>query len=312
MSLCWVKDRVKTLNPFSTLFSALLISALSVLVFVSCDNASEGGGPLGPGNVSSTSALITVTPSTSTLAKNGVLTFAASGGSGTFTWSVDSPTLASIIAETGVFTAGSTAGVAEVTATDSNGATGIAKVTISNKTLTVVPGTAILGKSTDAAASNLDFEVTGATAPEFWSVGNTTIGSIIIATGVFTAGRNVGTTTVTVLDADGDTATATIEVRANTITVTPQSSIFNGATTATAFNAVGGTGTYNWTLTGATGDYTTPTITYPGGVTIPVAGVTIDLAQPTNAQGNQTLTLTATDGNGDSGSATITLTAATT
>tara|TARA_B100000686_G_C16793348_1_gene980356 strand:- start:2500 stop:3390 length:891 start_codon:yes stop_codon:yes gene_type:complete len=272
----------------------------TVLLFVclaSCDNGSDGG-PLGPANVSN--SLIDVTPSTASVAKGETINFTASGGTGTFTWTVSSQ-LASINSTTGEFTAGATAGSISITATDENGSSGMATVTISNKTLTVVPSVAQVGKT-----NIQQFAVTGATEPVFWSSSETTVGNIDVNTGIFTAGVNLGTISVTVLDADGDTGTASVTVIANTITVTPVSSSFNVAGTQ-LFTGAGGTGTYNWTVSGQTGSYAGATLTAQ---TAPVATTTLTFSQPTLANGDQTLTVSATDGNGDIGTATVTLTAA--
>ena len=61
-------------------------------------------------------------------------------------------------------------------------------------------------------AGGLTFTTLGGTTPVSWSISNTTIGSVVTDTGVFTATAFAGTATITVVDAVGDTATATIEV----------------------------------------------------------------------------------------------------
>ena len=61
-------------------------------------------------------------------------------------------------------------------------------------------------------AGGLTFTTLGGTTPVSWSISNTTVGSVVTDTGVFTATAFAGTATITVVDAVGDTATATIEV----------------------------------------------------------------------------------------------------
>ena len=61
-------------------------------------------------------------------------------------------------------------------------------------------------------AGGLTFTTLGGTAPVSWSISNTTVGSVVTDTGVFTATAFAGTATITVVDAVGDTATAAIEV----------------------------------------------------------------------------------------------------
>ena len=61
-------------------------------------------------------------------------------------------------------------------------------------------------------AGDVTFTTLGGTTPVSWSISNTTIGSVVTDTGVFTATAFAGTATITVVDAVGDTATAAIEV----------------------------------------------------------------------------------------------------
>lgn len=297
--------------PLEIRWQTWLLPVLSILFLAGCDNSSSSGGPLGPSGTVTSAALIKVTPATVTLAKGDQLTFTAAGGTNTFTWSVNNPIIASVNSTTGAFTAGSTVGTVTVTATDANGATGTATVTISLKTLTIVPATSKVGKG-----GAQTFLVTGATVPVFWSVNNTTLGSIDVGTGVFTAGITAGVAIITVLDADGDTATATVEIIANVIIVTPASISFSSVPlTSPTFLAAGGTNTFTFLLTGATNSFSGAAIST---TVLPTdTTVTIDItAMPTGdtigpplvtGEGNQTLTVTATDSNGDFGTAQITL-----
>ncbi|MFQ5672642.1 MAG: Ig-like domain-containing protein [Nitrospinales bacterium] len=290
-----------------------LLLLLGAVLLAGCDNSSSGGGPLGPSNTATSAALIQVTPSSATVIKGDVITFTAAGGTGTFTWSVSDPTLASIVSTTGVFTAASKTGTVTVTAIDSNGARGTATISIATKTLIIVPANSKVGKGATQA-----FAVNGATAPVFWSTDNTTIGSIDVNTGLFTAGITAGTVNVTVLDADGDTASASVEVIPNVITVTPASVSFSAVPVPDpVFTAAGGSGSFTFLLSGATNSFAGAAIgTAAGNVTATTALVDVT-AMPTGntlvatvctaGQGTQTLTITATDSNGDSGTAQLTL-----
>lgn len=306
----------KTILPETRRQAGFWLS-LIVILFNACDNSSSDGGPLGPSNTATSAALVQVTPATATVVKGDTITFAATGGAGTFTWSVSDPTLASIISTTGVFTAGSNTGSVTVTATDSNGATGTSTITIANKTITIIPGSSKVGKGT-----NLTFIANGATAPVFWSIDNTSVGSIDVNTGIFTAGITAGTATITVLDADGDTATASVEVIANNITVTPASVSFSAVPAVDpVFTATGGSGTFTFLLSGATNSFAGAVVSAVAANVTPTTVVIDITAMPTGntlvgttctaaTEGSQTLTVTATDSNGDAGTAQLSLIAA--
>jgi large repetitive protein len=283
---------------------------LAIIGLTSCQSETDGG-PLGPSSVTSSSSLVTVTPAALTIVKNGTLTFTATGGSGTFTWSVDNTSLASIGLNDGAFVAGTTNGSVTVTATDQNGATGTATITIADKTLTILPSTAQVGK-----LGTQVFTVTNGTAPVFFSIDNSTIGTMPSNDGAaantqstFTAGVSLGTATITAVDSDGDTVTASVTVVSNQVTLAPASVTFTAVADAQQFTAtspVDGV-TFSFALSGQTNGYLTTSTTISasssanGTATITVATL------PTNAIGNQTLTVTATDSNGDTGIAQITI-----
>lgn len=279
-----------------------LLFPFFLLIAIACDNGVDGD-PIGPSNVGGSSQ-VTVTPTSITVTKGQQLTFTANGGTPPFSWGVSNTSFASIITDTGVFTAGTTPSSVSVIATDTNGSKGEAQVTITNKSLTVFPGTAQVGK-----LLTQQFTATGQTDPVFWSVSNTSFGSIDVNTGLFTAGVNEGAVTITALDADGDTATASVTVIANTIIVTPVSSgPFTAAVVQPLLATTNGVAaTYTWTLSGETNDYSGGTLTVSA---IPTVGTSLTVTQPTSDEGDQTLTVTATDGNGDTGTATVNLTAA--
>ena len=63
----------------------------------------------------------------------------------------------------------------------------------------ILPKTSIV-----ATGENITLIPYGGTAPISWTSADTTIGTIVVNTGVFTAGANQGTTTVNALDAVGN------------------------------------------------------------------------------------------------------------
>jgi hypothetical protein len=288
--------------------SALL---LSVSGLTACQSETDGG-PLGPTNLTTSSANITVSPATLSLVKAGAQTFSATGGSGTFTWSVDNQSLGSITTNNnqGDFVAGNTNGTITVTATDFNGSTGTATVTITNKSLTLTPSAVSVGKQ-----GTQDFTLQGgATNPVFFSLSNTTIGSFAATTtnvATFTAGITEGTATVTATDADGDSVVGTVTIVSNTVTLTPAAVTSSTALAGTIFTAggsVGDTPSFTFALSGQSNSYAGATLT-PSTTDTTLA--TLVTTVPTLAEGNQTLTITATDANGDTATSQITLIAAT-
>lgn len=289
---------------FDSIFGRRWVQMLAiffVLLFAAaCENSSDSGDPLGPSNVDAGSSLITVTPSTVTLAKGDTITFAADGGTDTFTWSLNDTTLGSIGSDSGVFVASTKTGTVTITATDARGSTATATVTIGNKSVSVFPSTSKVVKG-----GTQTFTAQGATDPVFWSISSSSIGSIDVDTGVFTAGVTEGSATITVLDSDGDTVTATVEVIANTITLTPAAATLSAVGTQ-VYVGSGGTGTYVFSIKNddSTSLFTTPTITTTTtSVTVTIAALPTILVNKTD----QTFTITAIDGNGDSGTAKLTL-----
>ena len=166
----------------------------------------------------------------------------------------------------------------------------------------ILPSTSIV-----TTGATLTFTPFGGTTPYSWTSSNTSIGTIIVNTGVFTAGTTLGTTTVTAVDAVGNVATASVTIPGlaltfdpisvvqvavdtdNVITVTANSS--GAGFTATVVNNNTGS-TYILKPTFSTTTGTTFTITSPATL-------------PTLAEGNQTFTITVTD-TGNSNTATFT------
>ena len=147
----------------------------------------------------------------------------------------------------------------------------------------------------------------GGTAPISWTSADTTIGTIVVNTGVFTAGTTQGTTTVNALDAVGNLATASITIPGLALTFAP-----NGTTQIAAAAEDIITVTANGSGAGFTATVTNdnagsafllvPTFSATTGETFTI---TAPETLPTLAEGNQTFTVTVTDtGNTNTGTLT--------
>ena len=135
----------------------------------------------------------------------------------------------------------------------------------------------------------LTFTTTGGTAPISFSISTTTIGTIVSATGVFTAANTAGSATVTALDALGNSVTATITVLANTtIGINPSAGVVAVTGTLT-FTAPAGTAPLFFT-------------TSPGTFGTIVIGTGVFTA---TAAGTETITVV--DSVGNTGTTTVTV-----
>ena len=95
------------------------------------------------------------------------------------------------------------------------------------------------------------FTATGGTGPYTWSVGDTSLGSIGVSTGVFTAGTTTGTVKVSTTDTAGAFGSGAVTIVSSTITVTPAVVTIPNLPIPTvaspvtvAFSASGGTSPY--------------------------------------------------------------------
>lgn len=129
---------------------------------IACTAALEDGNPLGPSNTR-----VTVVPSSIKVNKSDTFTFTAFGGSTPYSWSLSTTSIGSIVANTGVFTAGTIAGTATVTGQDAVGDTGTATVEVLAAFLTITPGAAVAD-----TAGSVTFSVTGGTASYVFTIAN--------------------------------------------------------------------------------------------------------------------------------------------
>ncbi len=216
------------------------------------------GGRLNAANALSGLVRVVVTPADVTLAAGTTQQFTATGGTAPYTWQVADPAVASIDA-TGLLTA-LAAGSTTVTATDANGVTGTAQVTVT--TVTVSPDTATI-----RVGDTLQFTATGGTAPYVWTVSDPSLASIDVSTGLLTA-IALGTVQVTVTDANGFSDT-TGDIVISDIAISPDSAIL-GVGDTQQFTVTGGTAPYTW----STGNTAVATIDANGLLTAVGAGVT--------------------------------------
>ncbi|MBI5184249.1 MAG: Ig-like domain-containing protein [Nitrospinae bacterium] len=243
-------------------------------------NVEDSAGNKGSGSVTIIGTSVTVIPSTITVARGNTQQFSATGGTGTYFWTVSDQTLGAIDSA-GLFTARAT-GTLKVTVSDSAGNTGTATVTITVTSLTVSPSTISV-----ARGRTQQFSAAGGTGTYFWAVSDKTLGSID-SNGLFTASGGSGTLTVTASDSAGNTGTATVTVAASSLTVSPYT-VTLGRRQTQQFTSTGGSGTVYWSVT----DRTLGSISTTGLFT---AKTTLG-----------TTAITATDSLGNSGTASVTV-----
>ena len=199
------------------------------------------------GNTASATVTVTsplsLSPATVTLAVNNTTTFAAVGGTGPFTYAIQSGT-GTVNASTGVFTAPATSGSAVVRVTDSLGATDTSSVTV-NPALTISPTS-----QTIFVNGTVSFSQAGGVAPYTFSVFSGT-GSVNATTGLYTAPAANGSAVVHVTDALGNTASATVTVT-SPLSLSP-ATVTLAVNNTTTFAAVGGTGPFTYAIQSGTG-----------------------------------------------------------
>ena len=168
--------------------------------------------------------------------------------------------------------------------------------------------------STVTTGETLTFTPYGGTAPISWTSSNTSIGTIVVNTGLFTASTTQGNTTITAVDALGNVATASV-------TIPGLSLVFN--VTGATQNEVGADDVITVVNNGSGAGFTAsvannnsgstfllvPTVVSAGNIGDENNQGTITITSPatlpTLAQGDQTFTITITDtGNTNTGTLT--------
>ena len=173
-------------------------------------------------------------------------------------------------------------------------------------TLRIIPNA-----TTVLQGANFTFTTFAGTAPFTWTSSNILVGTIVPATGVFTAGAIGGTITITVVDALGNTDTASVTVPILTLG-------FNVAGVVQAVAEAADTVTANANQSGgglaATVANKNTTSTFTAVPTLVTTVNTVVLTAPaiplpTAAQGDQVYTVSVTDSvNGNTGTFIYTLT----
>jgi len=225
---------------------------------------------------------LAISPSNTSSAPRGVIAFSASGGAGTYTFSLQTNASGAMIdGASGAYTAGATPGVADVVqVTDANGAIATAHVGV-GAGITISPNDPNLGPR--AART---FSASGGSGTGYvWSLTvNASGGTIDATTGAYTAGATTNVVdTIRVTDSLGNTATMNLSVGNGTaINPSAPSVAPRGAVNLTA---TGGSGTgYTWSITtnasGGRIDATT------GAYTAGATGGVSDIITVTDSVGN--------------------------
>ncbi len=310
-----------TFNTATATLSGTATQAGSFPISIKVTDSTTGtGSPFSQTNaytLTVTAPTITITPTSLTAATAGAAysqQFAASGGTGTYTWT-----------ETGALPAGVTLSAAgllsgtptaagsfpiTVTAKDGDNFTGTENVTltVNGPTLAVLPAT-LPAASTNVAYTQA-FSASGGTSPYTWTeTGALPTGVTWTAATATLAGTPTvsGTFPITIKVTDSTTGTGspfsktvgyTLSVSAPTITITPTT--LPAATVAAAYSqsvaAGGGTSPYTYTVT---------TGSLPAGLTLSSAGT---IAGTPTAGGSFTFTVTAKDSANFTGTQNYTLT----
>jgi hypothetical protein len=225
-------------------------------------------------------AALLISPASAAVTVGGSQTFSATGGASPYTFSIlTNNSGGAINASTGVYTAGSTAGVTDIVRlTDAAGATSNATVTIQG-IVVISPASAAVN-----VGASQTFTASGGASPYTFSIlTNNSGGTINASTGAYTAGTKGGVSdTIRVTDSASNISIATVTVRA-ALVISPASVVLN-AGGAQAFSASGGASPYTFSVvtnnSGAT--INTSTGAYTAGTK---AGVT-DTVQVTDSAGN--------------------------
>ncbi len=194
------------------------------------------------------SASLALTPATVTVPPRGTRAFTASGGAGSYAFTLTTNASGGNVSSTGgAYTAGATGSVTDVLVVqDANGAS-------ASSTITVGPGVTLTPSTPSVAPSaSIAFQASGGsdTGFTFALSTNGSGGTIDASSGAYTAGpTGDATDTVTVTDSLGNTATVDVSV-GGALVVAPAAPVV-AQRGALAFTATGGAGGYVWSLDAA-------------------------------------------------------------
>lgn len=281
-------------------FRIAFLLSFAATVF-SCAGKSDGVAPSATDN----SGSITISPNAITLAVNNQVTFTASGGSGSYSYSIFSGS-GSILSTTGAFTAPGSAGTTVVRVVDGQGRYADAIVT-TNAGLQISPTSQSLGLN-----QTHTFTSSGGVPPVVFSLASGS-GNVNSSSGLYTAGSSPGSAVVRATDAIGNTSDASVTIYGS-LGISP-ATIEIAVNNTVNFSAAGGVSPYTYSVisgsgmvNASSGVYTAPAIS--GSATVRVtdslgstsdAFITINNAlaiSPTSQvlNINDTLTFTASDG----------------
>lgn len=205
------KERFKNKGKEGFLFLLLIVGA-----FVACEGALEDKNPFGP-----TTSTLRIIPNATTVLQGANFTFTTFVGTAPFTWTSSNILVGTIVADTGVFTAGAIGGTITITVVDALGNTDTASVTVPTLTLgfDVVGVVQVALAAVDTVTANVNQSGGGLTA----TVANNNTSSTFTAvpTIVTTADTVVMTSPILLLPtaAQGDqvyTVSVTDSVNGNT------------------------------------------------------------------------------------------------
>jgi len=186
---------------------------------------------------SSTTASLIISPSSITVAATNTVAFSASGGSGSYSYSIFSGS-GSVLSTTGNYTAPSGAGTAVVRVIDSQGLFADAIITV-NAALQISPTSQSISLNGTHA-----FSYTGGVLPVVYSIVSG-LGSID-QTGLYTAGASQGTAVLRVTDSYGNISNANINIY-GALGISP-ALIGVAVNNTIAFSAGGGVAPYTYTI----------------------------------------------------------------
>jgi len=186
---------------------------------------------------------LVMTPVSKTLAVNNSFTFVGSGGQSPYTYSVQSGS-GSVVAATGVYTAGALAGSAVVRVTDAIGQTATSNVTV-NAALAISPATHVL-----AVSGTINYATSGGVSPYSYSI-LSGAGTIVSGTGVYTAPNTSGSDVVQVTDSLGNTSQSAVTIN-DALGITPVAVTVAVNNTYT-FSTTGGTAPFTFSIQSGAG-----------------------------------------------------------
>ena len=223
----------------------IYLFALTCTVFLfSCSGAKDSGfAPSLSGGGSIQIVPVVISPAAITLAVNNTQTFTATGGNGSYSYSIFSGS-GSVLSTTGSFTAPGVPGTTVVRVIDGLGQFADAIVT-TNPALQISP----TSQSLSVNATHT-FTAAGGVSPYLYALVSG-VGSINTTSGLYTAPAFSGSANIRVTDAIGNTSVATVNVF-SILGISPGSATL-AVNNSITFSSAGGTGPYTFSVFSGTG-----------------------------------------------------------